>query len=101
VTDRPATISTDVLATYAADAAREVAGVRGLSEGHLPGKRGVRVTSREDELRVELHLVADWGAPLPELGRSVQQRVREYLHRMAAVESAGVDVVVEEIGPRQ
>ena len=95
-----ASISTDILARYAADAAREVLGVRGLSESPIPGRRGgVRVTG-EDGVRVELHVSVDWGAAIPDVGREVQERVREYLQRMADVEPAAVDVVVEEIGPR-
>ena len=81
-----ASISTDILARYAADAAREVV--------------GVRVSGEEPGVRVELHVTVDWGAAIPELGREVQERVREYLHRMADVEPSAVDVVVEEIGPR-
>jgi uncharacterized alkaline shock family protein YloU len=95
-----ASISTDILARYAADAAREVVGVRSVSESPLPGRRGVRVTADENGVRVELHLVVDWGASIPELGRDVQQRVREYLLRMADVEPAAVDITVDEIGAR-
>jgi uncharacterized alkaline shock family protein YloU len=97
-----ASISTDILARYAADAAGEVVGVRGLSESSIPGRRGgVRVSSDDAGVRVALHLVVDWGASVPAVGREVQERVREYLLRMADVEPASVDVVVEEIGPRQ
>jgi len=93
-----ATISADVLASYAADAAREVAGVRGLVDSPVPGRRGVRITTGEDSVRVELHLALDWGASIPEVGRAVQSRVREYLVRMAGLPDAVVDVVVDEIG---
>ena len=96
-----ASISTDILARYAGDAAREVDGVHGLSESPLPGRRGVRIASGEDGgVRVELHLAVDWDASIPELGREVQARVREYLLRMADVEPVSVDVVVDEVGPR-
>jgi uncharacterized alkaline shock family protein YloU len=99
-----ASISADILARYAADAAREVAGVRGVSESPLPsplhGRRGVRVVTEDGSVRVELHLAVDWGASIPELGRDVQARVREYLLRMADVDPATVDVTVDEIGPR-
>ena len=81
-----ASISADILARYAADAAREVA--------------GVRVVTDDASVRVELHLAVDWGASIPELGRDVQARVREYLLRMADVDPATVDVTVDEIGPR-
>jgi uncharacterized alkaline shock family protein YloU len=95
--DGQASISADILARYAADAAREVPGVRGVAESPLPGRRGVRVANEDGEVRVELHLTVEWGASIPDLGREVQVRVREYLQRMADVEPAAVDVVVDEI----
>lgn len=94
-----AVISSDILASYAADAATEVAGVRGLVESHLHRHRGVRIADEDGRVTVELHLAVDWGASIPELGRSVQQRVRDYLARMADVQPAAVNVVVDEIGP--
>jgi uncharacterized alkaline shock family protein YloU len=94
-------ISTDILARYAADAACEAVGVRGLSESSIPGRRGgVRVSGEDAGVKVELHLAVEWGASIPSIGQDVQRRVREYLLRMADVEPASVDVVVEEIGPR-
>ncbi len=95
-----ASISTDILARYAADAAREVEGVRGLAESSIPGRRGVRVATGEGSVHVELHLAVAWGASLPRLGREVQERVGDYLRRMADVEVTVVDVLVDEIGPR-
>jgi len=95
-----ASISADILARYAADAAQEVVGVRGVMDSPLPGRRGVRVASEDGAVRVELHVAVDWGAPIPAVGRDVQARVREYLLRMANVDPAAVDVVVDEIGPR-
>jgi uncharacterized alkaline shock family protein YloU len=95
-----ASISTAILARYAADAAREVDGVRGLADSSLPGRRGVRVAGSDDDVRVELRLAVEWGVSIPDVGSTVQQRVREYLRSMADVEPALVDVVVDEIGPR-
>ena len=86
-----ATIATDILARYAADAAREVDGVRALA-----GRRGVRISGK-GATRIELHVVAERGASIVELGRGVQERVREYLAGMADVEPAAVDVVVDAI----
>ena len=92
-------ISTDILARYAGDAAREVTGVRGLVESHLHRHRGVRVLEDDGAVRIEVHVEADWGASLPDVGRKVQQRVRDYLGRMAEVEPEAVDVVVDDVGP--
>jgi len=90
-----ASISTEILARYAGDAAREIAGVR-----ELRGRHAVKVEEEDGAVRVELHLEVEWGASIGEVGRGVQQRVRDYLLRMADVEPTEVEVVVDEIGPR-
>ena len=90
--DSHATISNEVLCRYAADAARQVAGVR-----DVVGRRGVRVADEDGRAKVELRLAVEWGAFIPQLGREVQQRVREYLARMADLDATDVDVVVDEI----
>jgi uncharacterized alkaline shock family protein YloU len=94
-----ATISSDVLARYAADAAGDVAGVRGLVASQLHRHRGVRITGDALSPVVELHLDVDWGAAIPDVGRDVQSRVRQYLARMAGAAPAAVNVVVDSVGP--
>ena len=95
-----ASISPDVLARYAADAALEVEGVHALVEGHLPRHRPVRITAGEDgRVSVELHLVLEWGVSFGPVGLEVQSRVAEYLARMADLQPAGIDVVMDEVGP--
>jgi uncharacterized alkaline shock family protein YloU len=93
-----ASISPEIIASYASDAALEVEGVRRLVDGHLPRQRGVRVAEDDGRLTVELHVEVEWGASIPTLGREVQRRVRDYLGRMADLEPAAVDVVVDEVG---
>jgi uncharacterized alkaline shock family protein YloU len=95
--DGRASISSDILARYAADAAREVEGVHGLVESHLHRHRGVRVLGEDGAVRIEVHVEAEWGASLPEVGREVQRRICAYLERMADVEPEAVDVVVDEV----
>ena len=97
--DGHALISSEILASYAADAAREVQGVRGLVESSLHRQRGVRIVEEDGNVAVELHLSVDWGANVPELGADVQRRVVSYLERMADVTPSSVDVVVDDIGP--
>jgi uncharacterized alkaline shock family protein YloU len=94
-----ATISSDIIARYSADAAREVEGVEDLVESSLPRHKGVRVLDEDGRMRIELHLAVAWGAAIPTLGAAVQERVAEYLDRMAQVRPDAVDVVVEVIGP--
>jgi uncharacterized alkaline shock family protein YloU len=89
-----ASISADILAHYAGDAALEVPGVRGLH-----GRRGVKVDEEDGVVRIELHLDVEWDAPIPAVGREVQERVRGYLASMADLEPLAVSVVVDGIGP--
>ena len=91
-----AVISHDVLASYAADAAREIEGVGDLVDG--PRRhRGVRVTEDEGSFALEVHVALEWGARAPETGAAVQKRVAEYLVRTAKLPSVAVDVVVAAI----
>lgn len=92
-----ASISAEVLSRYAADAALQIDGVRGLVERALPYRRGVKLDEEDGRVTVELRLAVEWGAAIPTVGREVQQRVREYLARMADVEAERVDVVVDEV----
>jgi uncharacterized alkaline shock family protein YloU len=89
--DGEALISHDVLASYAADAASEVPGVR------PSGRRAVRITGEDGRVAVELHVTVDWGVSIPDAGAKVQRRVREYLAQMADVTPAAVEVVVDEV----
>jgi len=80
-------ISPDVLARYALDAAAEVRGV------HPKHRRGARVTGSE----VEVHVVVDFGANIPTVAAEVQERVADYLQRMADLLPASVTVVVDDV----
>jgi uncharacterized alkaline shock family protein YloU len=96
-----ASISGEILASYAADAAREVPGVSGLVGSALHRHDGVRVTREDERVGVELHLALSWGASAPEVGAEVQARVSDYLARMADVRPGTVDVVVDEFTPKR
>ncbi|HEV2590860.1 MAG TPA: Asp23/Gls24 family envelope stress response protein [Gaiellaceae bacterium] len=80
-------ISPDVLARYALDAAAEVRGV------HLKHRRGARVAGED----VEVHIVVDFGANIPTVAAEVQERVADYLQRMADLRPASVTVVVDDV----
>ena len=94
-----ASISMEIVSRYAADAAREVAGVTALVESRLPPHRGVRVSEEDGAVSVEVHVRAAWGEPLLDVARAVQARIRSYLLAMADLEPAAVDVVVAEVAP--
>ena len=90
-------ISPDVLARYAGDAAKEVDGVEGLADGALHRGKAVEITGDEDTLAVGLALELTWGRSAAEVAGEVQKRVAEYLARMAHVTPASVDVVFDAV----
>jgi uncharacterized alkaline shock family protein YloU len=97
--DGTASVASDVLASYAADAALEVEGVRGLVGKRMPRQGAVQIEEVDGRATVELHLELDWGASAEEVGREVQRRVADYLQRMAGARPEAVNVVVDAIGP--
>jgi uncharacterized alkaline shock family protein YloU len=84
-------ISPDVVARYAADAAREVDGVAGVVDGV---RKGIRV----DGDAIEVHVALRYGVSIPEVGEAVQKGVSDYLERMTNSRPAAVNVVVDEVG---
>jgi uncharacterized alkaline shock family protein YloU len=95
--DPDSAISRDVLARYAADAAREVAGVAGLAESSHGRSNAVAVSGDEDTLAIAMVLALEWGRSAAEVAVEVQRRVSEYLARMANVTPASVDVVFDTV----
>jgi uncharacterized alkaline shock family protein YloU len=91
-------ISPDVLARYAADAAREVDGVSALADGALHRGGGVEVSQGEGAPEIRVHFELAWGHGAEQVGAEVQRRVAEYLERMADVKAARVDAVVDGVG---
>jgi uncharacterized alkaline shock family protein YloU len=85
--DGHSVISPDVLARYALDAAAEVRGV------HTKHRRGARVVGGV----VDVHIVVDYGAEIPAVAAEVQQRVADYLVKMADVRPTAVNVVVDDV----
>jgi uncharacterized alkaline shock family protein YloU len=85
-------ISNEVLARYAGDAALEVDGVSGLA------RDAAEISGSDGAIDIDVHVELAWGSSSDGVARQVQQRVAEYIERMANVHVASVDVVVERVG---
>src|SRR2546421_11824089 len=95
-------ISHAVIATYAAAAAIEVAGVHAIAGGGVDPDRvpkGVRISSDGDAVGLELHLVTEWGASIPAVAGEVSSHVRDYLVSMIELEPSSVAVVIDDVAP--
>ena len=92
-------IAPDVLARYAADAVREVPGVKDLIGNTLGRHDGVKVGYENGRLDIELYLSLGWGASAATVGAEVQAQVADTLARVADVRPDRVNVVVVEFAP--
>ena len=96
-------ISEEVLAGIAA-AALEVEGVSGLAANlgsdiaELLGKKnlakGVRVQMEDEKVTVDLSILMSYGHTIPEVGRAVQDGVKNAVESMTGLEIAAVNVNV-------
>ena len=97
-------ISEEVLAGIAAAAALEVDGVSGLAANlggdiaELMGKKslakGVRIQMEDEKVTAELYILMAYGHTIPEVGRAVQEGVKNAVESMTGLEIAAVNVNV-------
>lgn len=95
-------IRNEVIGSIASLAAREVEGVVGIWRGSwalrfLPGSSGVRVEVQDQEARLWINLIAEYGVHLPQVAAQVQERVREVVERMTQLNAVEVHVAIHEI----
>lgn len=98
-------IHNTVIATIAALAAQEVQGVVGVWRGVTPlgwirGNTGVRVQAQDQDLRLWLSLVVEYGVDLPSVAGQVQDRVRQMLEQTTHLSPAEVNVSIHHVKPR-
>jgi len=95
-------ISEDVVAIIAATAALEVEGVHGLhySHGkeitHMIGRRGfargVKLSVEGDDISVEVHIVAEMGFSISEVGAAIQKSVISAIEDTVGAKVSAVNV---------
>ena len=99
-------IRNDVVATIAALAAREVEGVIGVWQEPwvlrpLLGNGGVRVEIREQEVRLWVNLVVEYGVNLVSVAAQVQDRVRDRVEQMTQLNPVEVHVSIHQVKARR
>ncbi|HUZ84167.1 MAG TPA: Asp23/Gls24 family envelope stress response protein [Gaiellales bacterium] len=99
-------ISHAVIASYAAAAAREVAGVRAIADGHGlrdrrpdPDRapRGVRVSSDGDRIALHLHVILDYGTDVAAAAEAADAGVRGFLRSMIDLELDELEITVDDV----
>lgn len=100
-------ISEEVLAGISAAAALEIEGVSGLTANlgsdiaELLGKKslakGVSVKTEDDKVLVTLSILMAYGHTIPEVGKAVQEAVKNAVESMTGLEVSAVNVNVAGI----
>ena len=100
-------ISEEVLAGISAAAALEIEGVSGLTANlgsdiaELLGKKslakGVSVKTEDDKVVVTLSILMAYGHTIPEVGKAVQEAVKNAVESMTGIEVSAVNVNVAGI----
>lgn len=88
-------ISEEVLAAISAAAALEVEGVSSLTN---PGKKNaakrIHIKLEEEKAVVSLSVLMTYGHTIPEMGKAVQEAVKNAIESMTGLEVAAVNVSV-------
>jgi uncharacterized alkaline shock family protein YloU len=90
--DGAITVSDAALTQIVVQAAEGVEGARVRRR-----RRRLELEIEDGEARVRLELAVAYGRVLPDVARSVQERVAGALERMCGLDVAAVDVSVEEL----
>jgi uncharacterized alkaline shock family protein YloU len=96
------TISREAIAQIVGRTAAECYGVVGLAARgpveKLPWRdKGVAVSADGDGLRIDLHVVVEYGLNLAEVGASVRTRVGYEVERLTGLTIAAVEVHIQDV----
>ena len=94
-------ISRDVVGEIVAETAARCYGVVGIAPGSRVGRLlrrdGVNVSGDANGVRVELHVVVEYGLNLSEVASTVRSQVAYEVERLTGLPVAAVEVVVEDV----
>lgn len=100
-------ISDEVVLVIASLAAAEVEGVSGMVSSvaggfaELLGKKnlskGVKITRTEDKISLDLSIIVEYGAKIPDVAWKVQDKVKSEVEAMAGIEVSAVNISVEGV----
>jgi uncharacterized alkaline shock family protein YloU len=95
-------ISDDVIVTIAATVLSEVRGVASVPGGIVSGilwrkgaSKGIKVEASDQEVVIDVALVMDYGAKIPEVAAQVQSKIRRAVEEITGMYVRAVNVSVQ------
>ena len=100
-------IANEAVATYAGIAVSEVSGVYGMAGGFagiteaLSGKKnlakGIKVDVGEKDAKIDVNIIVEYGARIPEVAFEIQSRVKKSVENMTGLKVLEVNVHVQGV----
>lgn len=98
-------ISEEVVAQIAGKAASEVTGVAGMSGGIVGGlsemlgkknfSKGVKVQVGEKETTIDLYIIVEYGARIPDIAWEIQNKVKTVVENMTGLKVVDINIHVQ------
>lgn len=104
-------IANEAVATYAGIAVAEVPGVYGMAGGFAGGfteaisgkknlARGIKVEVGEKDTKIDVSIVVEYGARIPDVAFEIQTRVKKSVENMTGLKVLEVNVHVQGVHAR-
>lgn len=100
-------IADEVIAITAAKASMEINGVAGLSGGiaesisNILGKnnysKGIKVSTEEETLNIDIYLIVKFGVKIPEVAWNVQEKAKKEVENLTGLKVKTVNIHVQGV----
>ena len=100
-------VTNDVIAIIAGLAAVEVEGVYSMSGG-ITGdiaevlgirnlSKGIKVETRDNDVYIDIYIIAEFGARIPEVAWNIQEKVKKTVERMTGMRVIEANIHVQSV----
>lgn len=100
-------VTDDVIAIIAGLATVEVEGVYSMSGGLTGGiaevlgiknlSKGIKVETKEDNIYINIYIIAEFGARIPEVAWNIQEKVKKTVERMTGKRVMEANIHVQSV----
>ena len=101
-------IADDVVSVIAGKAVSEISGVAGMAGGFAGGisevfsgkknlSKGIKVDVGEKEVKIDVNIIVEYGARIPDIAFEIQNRVKKAVETMTGLTVTSVNVHVQGV----
>ena len=101
-------IADDVVSVIAGKAVSEISGVAGMAGGFAGGisevfsgkknlSKGIKVDVGEKEVKIDVNIIVEYGARIPDVAFEIQNRVKKAVETMTGLNVSSVNVHVQGV----